>query len=52
MIYTNMKSAMQYSTEGVNNDYVLYERLFTTTYYLQLPTKKYYLQLPKYRHTT
>ena len=35
MIYTNMKGAMQYSTEGVNNDYVL----FTTTYYLQLPTK-------------
>ena len=23
MIYTNMKGAMQYSTEGVNNDYVL-----------------------------
>ena len=24
MVYTNMKGAMQYSTKGVNNDYVLF----------------------------
>ena len=52
MVYTNMKGAMQYSTKGVKNDYVL---CVSSYYHYILPTdtyQKYYLQLPRYHHTT
>ena len=50
MVY--MKCAMQYSTKGVNNDYVFV--YWAEIYHYILPTvtyQKYYLQLPRYRHT-
>ena len=45
MIYTNMKGAMQYSTEGVNNDYVLCVSGY-------LPLHITYSYLPKVLPTT
>ena len=53
MVYTNMKGAMQNSTKGVNNDYVLCVSGYLPRNIIPTVTyQKYYLQLPKYRHTT
>ena len=38
MIYTNMIGAMQYSTKGVNNDYVLSVSCYLHTRHCQIYT--------------
>ena len=52
-VLQNMNGAMQYSTQGVNNDYVyVWAVIYHYSYILPKVTyQKYYLQIPRYRHT-
>ena len=52
MVYTNMKGAMQYSSQGVNNDYVFCVSGYLPLHITYITYQKDYLQLPRYRHTT